>query len=341
MKLSSKTHLIPEPQRLWLQEMVKTKPFDPRVAKVKLMERIPDDFDPRTIDRRLCVEGKLTPIGVWHLDQSNEIFQILDKIIRTIKARIIELPGISEISAEELARRTGIDEGKVVRALKSLGDLGNFVRGSSNSPDGEGYLKIFLVGDDAYDEYLRYKDIDTILERYYTTRDPANLEPNYFTFETLLQNRVNPAWRGTAQTVEHKSVKPNTAFVLMAIDPSKPELVDVYEAIKEGCKEFGIVAYRADEIQHQDKITDRILHEIETCEYLISDLSYERPNVYYEVGYAHAKNKKPILFRRAETRLHFDLSVHNVPEYKNATELRELLRKRLEAILGRAGKPTK
>jgi len=140
---------------------------------------------------------------------------------------------------------------------------------------------------------------------------------------------------GFDQVVEHKSVKPNTAFVLMSMDPSKAELEDVYSAIKDTCKEFEIAAYRADEIQHQDRITDRILQEIATCEYLIADLSYERPNVYYEIGYAHALNKKPILYRRKDTRLHFDLSVHNVPEYKNVTELRDLLRKRFLAILGR------
>jgi len=180
--------------------------------------------------------------------------------------------------------------------------------------------------DNAYDEYLRYKGIDDLLERYYIAR-PLQL-PNGM-----------PMWQTDPTILQTESIKANAAFVLMAIDSEKADLEDVCNAIKEVCREFGITAYRADEIEHQDRITDLILQEIRTCEFLIADLSYERPNVYYEVGYAHARNKKPILYRRTGTHLHFDLSVHNVPEYKNTTELRELLRKRLEAILGRKAKP--
>ncbi|MBW2001787.1 MAG: hypothetical protein JRI30_04645 [Deltaproteobacteria bacterium] len=125
------------------------------------------------------------------------------------------------------------------------------------------------------------------------------------------------------------------AFVLMAMDPDNAELEDIYHAIKDVCVSFDIEAYRADEIEHQDRITDRILYEIKTCEFLIADVTHERPNVYYEIGYAHAINKRPILYRKKGTKLHFDLSVHNIPEYRNATELRDMLTKRLEAILGR------
>lgn len=136
-------------------------------------------------------------------------------------------------------------------------------------------------------------------------------------------------------SISPPAFQPDMAFILMWLDKSRPELEDVVNVIKSVCLGFGIRAFRADEVEHQDVITDIVLEYIRTAEFLIADLSGERPNVYYEVGFAHAIGKRPILFRREGSNLHFDLSVHNVPVYKNVTELGNLLRRRLEAITGK------
>lgn len=129
-----------------------------------------------------------------------------------------------------------------------------------------------------------------------------------------------------------RSFRPNTAFIIMQINRDNPKLDDVKNCIKRVFDEFGVSAIRADEIEHSDVITQRILDEIATSEFLIADLTGERPSVYYEVGYAHAVSKRPILYREMGTKLHFDLSVHNVPEYKNITELESMLRIRLATM---------
>ena len=128
---------------------------------------------------------------------------------------------------------------------------------------------------------------------------------------------------------------PNTAFIMMAINSNKPELEDIKTAIVEVFEEFGIDAIAANDIQHEEAITERILSEIRTREFLIADLTEERPNVYYEIGYAHALDKRVILVRKKGTKLHFDVAHRNCPDYQNTTALKKLLRKRLEVLMNR------
>jgi len=136
----------------------------------------------------------------------------------------------------------------------------------------------------------------------------------------------------TDETPPNHKYRPNTAFIMMWMDSSKAFLEDVREVATRVFAKFGILAVRADDIEHSGNITDRVLKEIAESEFLFADLTGERPNVYYEVGYAHALRKRVILFRQEGTGIHFDLAGYNCPSYRNMTDLENKLTKRLETL---------
>lgn len=315
-------HKLPEADRLWLVEASKPA-FNARTCRVLLRDRLPKDFDASRIDRRLYAEGKLTLLGRWFVDSGDPVFGELDRVIRCIYDLIVTEPELTQVNSTRISERAALDPQRVAALMSMLAPLGRFFSSANGPGQDQGLTSFNFSDDNAYNEYIQYNGLEALLDQQYTRMAGSF-----------------PAPMPVASPVDDIQVQLNTAFVLMPIDPEIPELEDVYRAIVETCAEFGIRAYRADVIEHQDRITDRVLHEIRTCEYLVADLSLERPNVYYEVGFAHALHKKPILYRRKGTRLHFDLSVHNVPEFKNATELRQLMRRRLTEILGHGPKTT-
>jgi len=340
---SFKDHKFSEAELLWLTEVYKSKEFDPRVARVKLRDKLPKGFDPMKIDDRFLVNGKnLTVLGVWCLDPDSILIKHIKSVIIAIKDLIIKNPGIQTITAKQVSSETKIEESYVGIALQNLSTLGNFISSATGFSDAIGYSKIELSDYTQYDAYLGFENFEDLMEQYYKGHGRHYETGGYWvTAPGSASLLTSVASAGVyhpypfLETTKYE-IKRDTVFVLMAMDPDDPELEDVYQTIKQVCGTFGLKAYRANEIEHQDRITDLILSEIKSCEFLIADLTHERPNVYYEVGYAHALNKRPILYRKTGTRLHFDLFVHNAPEYKNMTELKGLLKKRLEAILGRS-----
>jgi hypothetical protein len=131
----------------------------------------------------------------------------------------------------------------------------------------------------------------------------------------------------------------NAAFIIMAFSEQSPDrlpLVDIYAAIKRGCDTMSVKAHRADEVEHSGSITNLILDHIKTHRFLISDLTHERPNVYYEVGYAHGMQKEVVLTAQKGTTVHFDVAAHNVIFYSSSTELEERIVRRLRARIENA-----
>lgn len=321
-------------EKLWLKEVYESQEFDVKKTKVKLYGKIPSDFDVGTIDARLYRYDHLTLIGIWHIDPNSKVISDVAQVVTKIKEMILCAPGIDRVAAGDLAKKLGLQEQEVEIALLLMSDLGNFRGSATGSSNNRGYTSLsFPSGDNGYDAYLSFENINNLLEDFFSPQPKVIVGNSIGAFASRLIAAQPSDMK--ADEIKHRK---NTAFVIMPIDSSKPDLQDVLKSIKTICAKFDISAVRADEIEHQKQITDVVLQQIRDCEFLIADLSLERPNVYYEIGYAHAIGKHPILFRKKGTKLHFDLSIHNAREYENMTELEKRLESYFEEVLGRKAK---
>lgn len=127
--------------------------------------------------------------------------------------------------------------------------------------------------------------------------------------------------------------EPNLVFVAMAFSP---EMDEVYSAIKDECKKQRLKAVRVDEKPGSALIIREIIELIEKAEYIIFDLSLERPNVYYELGYAHgAGNDGLDIFLVANTsaKIHFDIVPLRIEKYSSTEELRKLISTKFKAMV--------
>ena len=111
------------------------------------------------------------------------------------------------------------------------------------------------------------------------------------------------------------------AFVLMPFDL---EFMDVYTlGIKDCLEKAGVLAERVDEqVFHREGILERIYNQIEIADLIVADMTGRNPNVFYEVGYAHAKNKLCVLLTRNADDIPFDLKHHRHIVYNSVSDLR-------------------
>lgn len=126
----------------------------------------------------------------------------------------------------------------------------------------------------------------------------------------------------------------NLVCVIMPFKGQK--MTDTYSAIKDECDRLELHAKRVDENVGAGFVVREISELIERAEFLICDLTLERPNVYYELGYAHGvgnEGAEILLIAREGTTLHFNIAPLRVQYYRSTKHLRSIVSMSLKEMM--------
>lgn len=118
------------------------------------------------------------------------------------------------------------------------------------------------------------------------------------------------------------------AFVIM---PFGSDFNDVYKlGIKATAKECDVDAKRLDDDFFDTNMVEEIYKKINDADFIIADMTGRNPNVFYEVGYADAKNKLVLLLTKNVKDIPFDFKQRLHIEYSDVSSLKEKLKDKLD-----------
>jgi hypothetical protein len=125
-------------------------------------------------------------------------------------------------------------------------------------------------------------------------------------------------------------IDPKLIFVLTPFDPMYQH---TYRIIVGVCQRVGLVCLRGDEDYADGDILSHILKIMVRARLVIANISARNPNVFYELGIAHAIDKPTILISESLDQVPFDVQSKRVLLYKSPEQLDQQLRDAMLRIL--------
>lgn len=127
----------------------------------------------------------------------------------------------------------------------------------------------------------------------------------------------------------------------------RADVDEVYNrCVRPVLKALSVQTVRVDRVEHNEDIDNKIFELLEQADFAIVDLTYARPSVYYEAGYAMGGGKPVVYIARDDHfrakdndpqrlfRVHFDLQMKNIISWSEANdEFSKPLDKRLRQVL--------
>jgi hypothetical protein len=153
--------------------------------------------------------------------------------------------------------------------------------------------------------------------------------------------RIPPAVRlgvrpGTVLGIEPEPAEEKDGKYIFVIMPLKAEFDNVYKTIRIACGKFpGVSFERSDDFTQTGRITDQIIAALKAAHLIIAVITEQNANVMYELGYAHAMDKKVVVMN-ADEKSPFDVQDYRQVRYTtdDLPSAEEILTKFIQTGLG-------
>jgi hypothetical protein len=140
--------------------------INPTEMLVELWSELPEDFDYKSIDRRLMRFGSdLTLLGILHVDAATDLVEKTDLVIRFTRELIRKQPSIEAITSDQVSEELTIPEEDVALIFGLISHLGDFWNGGAGHGNRPGYYSVTIRDEKVKREYLRYRSLDQLLEK--------------------------------------------------------------------------------------------------------------------------------------------------------------------------------
>jgi len=155
---------------------------------------------------------------------------------------------------------------------------------------------------------------------------------------TMHQIMLKPLGYTRLSDIDSANTDSDRCFVAMWFDDSMDEAY--HEGIAPAIRDSGYQPIRVDQVEHVEKIDDRIVAEIKRSRFIVADFTSEkdkpRGGVYYEAGFAQGLNIPVIWTCQMDVidDVHFDTRQFNHIVWENPQDLRKKLSVRIAAVIG-------
>jgi hypothetical protein len=156
-------------------------------------------------------------------------------------------------------------------------------------------------------------------------------------YGAMLANTTGQQGRSYTVTI-HLIETPGSEFESTQIDDKlifvvaahNKETDVIYQSIQAAANSQNMTAQRVEDVVGDYRITDRIIDMIRGARLVLCDLSFDRPNVYFELGFARGIGKEVITIAREGSNIHFDVKDWTCIFYSDSHQLEQKLRDRFQ-----------